>query len=639
MNIPAIRKSFSAKWLVRLMAVLSVFALGWVQLLHARTTASDDFDRANGGTLGSGWTDTVGGMGISNNAAVPIGDFDYRFAYYSGASWGDTHSSQAVFYGPLGGVMFLTVRHQANGDLYMLMVNSGSHVLAIFKNIGGSYTLLRNFGVGPISGHTYKFEASGTTLRAYDNGVQIGTDLNDSTLTGGAPGIGGSAYQPAQWDDWTGTGVSGSGGGGPLPLLTMADIVGGQAVGARIPLTSANGQTFENGTPTAITYDGTSGTIYAGNYFSRVAELSLPTMVHSSNIGDLPYVSFVAGQGFYDPIEGQDDEADGGGSIGASLWGLLATPTRLYGTHSIFYDASNAQQKSHWSRPKNLATTGDVKGLDQFWDGAGSGVSGNHAGFTSGYLFRVPSEWQSSFGGRPMGSGQCCQSIISRNSYGPAAGVFDPALIGSGSAEPHEWKPLVYYSGAHQTLGCWDEPNPDYPANSSQPRRGCQNTYFGFTTAIQAAVMINGTRTMAFFGRQGTGTPCYGIGTSNQSLHGQQVPGEPAGVIYCWDPSSDAKSNHQYPYVYFLWLYDIEDLVDAYNGLVNPYDVLPYGGGTFTFPVAAPTTGGEALVNITGADYDPATRSLYLVQSKVDKVPCCWVSALLWKFPVNIPTP
>jgi hypothetical protein len=618
---------------------VSALAFACVQLLDARSTTTDEFNRANSSTLGANWTATSSGMSISGNKAVPAGasGIDHKFAYYSGASWNATHSSQAVFYGAMGADMTLTVRHQSNGDLYMLDVNSGSQHTRIYKYVDGTFTQLRDFNVSPTSGHTYKFEVSGTTLRAYDDGVQIGTDLTDTTLSGGAPGIGGRAYAPGEWDDWVGGGAGGT--SGSLPRLSINDIVGGAAVGARVPLTSSNGQYWDRGTPSAITFDATSGTIYASNADSYVAQISLPTMVNSSNKAELPYVSFVQGQGFTDPIEGQRHEADNNGSEAASLWGILATPDRLYGTHSIGYDANNTQVKSHWSRPKNLATTGDVKGLDRFWDGAGSGLDfAQYSGFTSGYLFRVPGEWQSAFDGRTMGSGQCCQSIIFRNSYGPAAGVFDPALIGSGNPEPHSWKPLVYYPNTHQTLGCWEEPNPDYPATSNQPTRGCQHPYFGYTTTIRGAVMINNTRTMAFFGTQGTGTPCYGNGTSNPDLHGDQVPDEPQGVIYCYDPSSTAKANHQYPYRYFIWLYDIEDLVDAYNDVVNPYDVLPYEGEEFFFPVAAPTTGGEALVRISGADYDPATRSLYLVQSNIDKFePCCAVTALLWKFPVNIP--
>jgi hypothetical protein len=620
--------------------VVSLLTLVSVGLLHARTTVSDDFNRTNSSTLGAHWTATVSGMSISGNTAVPSGGTDHRFSYYSGSSWNSTHSSQAIFHGASGAEMMLTVRHQANGDLYMLAVNSGSQHTRIHKYIGGAFTLLSDLGVSPTSGHTYKLEVSGTTLKAYDNGVQIGTNVTDSTLSGGAPGIGGNAYAPGAWDDWVGDGVSGT--GGTLPLLTIADVLGeaNARVGARMPLTASNGQYWSNGSPTAITYDAASGKMYASNHLSSVATINLPTMVHSSDITDLPYVSF--DQPFSDPIEGQINEADGGGANPASLWGLLVTPARLYGTHSISYDAGNSQIKSHWSRPRTLSTGGDVKGLDQFWDGAGAGVTFTRfAGFTSGYLFRVPTEWQSSFGGRTVGSGQCCQSIIWRNSYGPAAGVFDPTLIGSGGTEPHSWKPLVYYSDAHQTLGCWEEPNPDYPVNSNQPTRGCQHTYFGYTTTVRAAVMIDHTRTMVFFGRQGAGTPCYGVGTSDPNLHGDPVPGEPDGVIYCYDPAgATVKGNHQYPYIYFIWLYDIEDLVDAYNDIVAPYDVLPYAGGTFTFPVAAPTTGSEALVNITGADYDPATRSLYLVQSNIDKIqPCCNVAALLWRFTVNIPTP
>ena len=151
-----IRRYSRTRLFHRALAV-GVIAIAGVQLLHARTMASDDFNRANSSTLGADWTATSSGMSISANKAMPAagGGSDHKFSYYSGSSWNPTHSSQAVFYGALGADMTLTVRHQTNGDLYFLDVNSGSQHLKIFKSVGGAMTQLRVFGLSPVSGHTF----------------------------------------------------------------------------------------------------------------------------------------------------------------------------------------------------------------------------------------------------------------------------------------------------------------------------------------------------------------------------------------------------------------------------------------------------------------------------------------------------
>ncbi len=434
-----------------------------------------------------------------------------------------------------------------------------------------------------------------------------------------------------------------------LPLLTMSQVIGGMssAVGMRFPQGTSNGQGVGNHAPGAFAIDTATNTVYGAiagiEDFGYVSEFTIPTLVNSSTVSSLNTGSYDNG-GIYDALEGQMSEADNNDVNPAAVWALLVEGSTLYGNVSISYDTGGnggAQIKHIFSRPKSLSTTGSFKGIDQYGP-TSPFVTGNthYAGFLSGYIGRIPSEWQSSFGGKTHFMGQCCQSIITRNSYGPAASVFDPTLIGTGGSQPYFVKPIVYYSSEHPTLGCWEEPDPLYPSvGHGNANKGCQNTYFGYTTAIKGAVMINGTRTMAFFGRQGTGTPCYGpgLGDPDDPLIGTPYPDPVGGPhTYCYDPASSDEGNHQYPYVYFVWLYDINDLVAAYNSSVNPYDVLPYDGGTFTFPVTLPANQYGKPADIGGADYDPVTHGLYLTQRSADELsPGGTVQSILWKITIT----
>lgn len=418
------------------------------------------------------------------------------------------------------------------------------------------------------------------------------------------------------------------------PLLTLTQVIGASedAVGMRLPSGSSNGRTFNQSAGT-FSYNKDDNTLYVATRGEHVAEISIPgTLVNSGTYTSLNAGTFV--QGFQDAAEGQHFEADEctpegyeAGHPCANLWSIVYMPDRLYGTHSISYDSGNSQRKSHWSRPHNLSSTGDFKGMDHFAI-PGSTAADGQAGWLSGLLSRIPEEWQPFFGGRLLSSGQCCQSIITRNSYGPALGVFDHTLIGSGGTEPYVWKPLVYYPNTHQTLGCWDETiiDPeDGPVNV-----GCQSTYFGYTTQIGGSAWINHTRTVVFFGTQGQNEPCYGYGTTDPELH--LTPHPDGENNWCFSNASAAgvKANHQEPRGYFVWLYDINDFVDAYNGTVDARLVEPYDGGFFEFPI---TTTGTRFIG--GTDYDPATKRLIVSQQDIDVIPCCQSQPLIWFISVS----
>lgn len=181
---------------------------------------TDDFNRANAGTLGANWTATVGNMAIVSNQAQASSSND--FDYYSGVTWNNDHSSQAVYRENASDtIMYLTVRHQPGGDWYALLLHSipGDRRVNFLKRVSGSVTDLGTIAGRPTDGNTFKLAINGTTLSAYDNGVLI-TSVTVSDLSGGAPGIGSEIGGPA-WDDWEGTGESGSGGSTWGPLLAM----------------------------------------------------------------------------------------------------------------------------------------------------------------------------------------------------------------------------------------------------------------------------------------------------------------------------------------------------------------------------------------------------------------------------------
>ena len=67
-----------------------------------------------------------------------------------------------------------------------------------------------------------------------------------------------------------------------------------------------------------------------------------------------------------------------------------------------------------------LSTTGNVQGLFK--------IGNLRTGYTSGYMGFVPSGWQAAFGGNAL-AGNCCLSIITRTSFGPAVFAFNLAML------------------------------------------------------------------------------------------------------------------------------------------------------------------------------------------------------------------
>ena len=346
--------------------------------------------------------------------------------------------------------------------------------------------------------------------------------------------------------------------------------------GIRLPSAHNNGDSFAGGGQ-AVAFNPAGPTLFISSVAGRVAEVTIPTPSVNADAKKLPAAAYL--QGFADPTEGRVKEVASGGVLISSL---LVEAGRLYGTASVYYDANNAQRVSHFSRSLRLSEP-SFQGWTQVWE---SGKSG----FVAGSLAAIPLDWRKQLGGA-MVSGQCCVPIISRTSWGPAAFSFDPSAIGRPIATA---SPLLYYTAEHPTLGSW----------------GASNEGFGDSTELGGLVIVNGTRTALYFGRNGIGEACYGAGTAAKSLVGTLSSD---GAKYCYDPTSSYKGTHAYPYRYQIWAYDLTDFAAVKKGGKRPWQVVPYAIWPLEFPTPEPRT------VIGGVGYDPLHQTIYVAQRHADR--------------------
>jgi hypothetical protein len=360
-----------------------------------------------------------------------------------------------------------------------------------------------------------------------------------------------------------------------LPRLERGHL--GYLGGFRLPKQTVNGDSYSFGGRT-LAFNGPSNSLYIGTRSNRVAEVTIPNPVNSADVNALPFASFL--QPFADVTEGHLPEV---GADGVSLAGLIVSNNRLIATASIYYDALNAQKVSHFSHSLQLNEL-SFSGWSRLWD-AGK------TGFVSGFMAMVPSEWQPLLGG-PAVTGQCCIPIVTRTSWGPAAFAFNPAQIGQAATSA---TPLLYYNDVHPNLGRWDAPSSDV---------------YGASTQMGGMAIIEGTRTALYVGRNGMGPNCYGSGTATASLAGTIAPD---GELYCYDPTSNDKGTHGYPYRYQLWAYDLNDFAAVKAGTKLPWDVMPYAVWPLELPIL------EMTVRVGGVGYDAQRQILYISQLSADR--------------------
>jgi hypothetical protein len=335
-----------------------------------------------------------------------------------------------------------------------------------------------------------------------------------------------------------------------LPLLSLADL---NYIGAfRVPNQDPNGSPLGY-SGHALSYDPAQHALYFGghDWYQELCEIGIPASINLSQTASVL-------QNCTDVTEGRLSMID---EDSIKLGGTLLYNDRLIVSAYSYYDADGNQSLSHFVSAPDLAQSGDIEGPY---------AVGDWAGIVSGYMTTIPSAWQAALGG-PALTGNCCLSIISRTSFGPAVSAFNPDQVGSQNPVPAV--PLLYYPAAHP-LAAWDATSP----------------YFNGSTQIVGIAFPIGSRSVLFFGRQGIGEFCYGTGEE------------------CSDPIDSSKGTHAYPYVHQVWAYDALDLQAVKEGMQQPWEVLPYA----IWRLDEMDSAGGAT--IAGAAYDPGSGRVYLTE-------------------------
>lgn len=179
-------------------------------------TATDDFTRANSADLGTNWTPRTGGghgagFSIVSNAGAPTSYTSDQCEYYNTGSWTADQYSQAALSGITGtgdqsGIGVAIRISTSDATFYRCVVcNKATNNVSISKWLAGTHTLLGQFTQAWTSGDVLKFEATGSTLKVYRNNVRVGTDITDSSIATGNPGVAYSTTLSAGTiDNWSG---------------------------------------------------------------------------------------------------------------------------------------------------------------------------------------------------------------------------------------------------------------------------------------------------------------------------------------------------------------------------------------------------------------------------------------------------
>lgn len=361
------------------------------------------------------------------------------------------------------------------------------------------------------------------------------------------------------------------------PMLTQNDLI--YEGSFQLPNGPTNQTSFAF-TGNGLAYDAADNSLFitGHSWYQYTAEISIPTPVQAQNISSLPTAKLL--QPLTDALDGNLNAIAPTDAASKSIGGYLVYNGKLIISAFDFYDASGVQSTSHFVRSLTLSAPNTLQGPYR--------VGTQYPGFVSGYMALIPPEWQPLFGG-PALTGNCCLNIVSVQSNGPAASVFDPSQLGSQTTTPAT--PVVGYPYSEK-LSAW--------ASTSD--------VFNGTTQITGLVFPQGTSSVLFFGRQGTGTFCYGPGTSDPSQAGQ--PADNGVDQWCYDPTEGAKGGHAYPYFYQVWEYNANDLLKVKQGLESQYSVKPYS----IWQLHLPFTTAATQISIGGAAYNSSTNTIYLLQ-------------------------
>lgn len=212
----------SPGFIKQLLILLAVPTVAFGQI--GTQTNTDNFNRANETPLSGGgnWTSTTNQIVLTSNTVQPAGTGNDREAVYVAWANGNDQYSQmkiTAVTSTAGNGFGVCVRHDptvGTKTMYRLVLEGGGN-FEVLKLVAGTPTSLRTGTVTYSAGTALGLSVQGSTLKVWYNGSQVGTNITDSTITTGDPGIAYSSTLSSvpTGDDWdAGT----TGGAAPTPI-------------------------------------------------------------------------------------------------------------------------------------------------------------------------------------------------------------------------------------------------------------------------------------------------------------------------------------------------------------------------------------------------------------------------------------
>ena len=379
----------------------------------------------------------------------------------------------------------------------------------------------------------------------------------------------------------------------------------------RVPQGSYNGISYAWGGAGIGYYQANNSLFILSIYGENAAEMSIASPVITSDLDNLNIASNL--QAWVDITEGNLDNVGEGGAPCTGnrnlMGGIFVYGGDMYVSVYNYYDAGYCAELSHFISGLTLNTASDFDGMYRVGDQT------YNVGVKANYMCNVPSEWRPSFGGAPAFTGRSFGAILGRSSFGPSISTFYPDSVGI--VEPSPSKVITWYddAGDNATFGGY--------ADGFDGGGGSPNPYVSPRDIVNGVIFPEGTDSVLFFGTHGNGEWCYKC----------PEPNNPAG-------------NGAYPYQYFVWAYDANDLAASYadtytvtqddfnagrfidgvfpnntvlavGDTVKPWHIAPYDTWELAVPIV-PDTSFTYDKDLIGATYDPATGQIYISTAFAD---------------------
>ena len=241
----------------------------------------------------------------------------------------------------------------------------------------------------------------------------------------------------------------------------------------------------------------------------------------------------------------------------------------------------------------------------------------------SGWLSPIPQTLQVDLGGDYLSGSARWASINTRWSQGPSAySLFKSNLLSieNGETVPTtklqrydvnkrlDWRLENSNTWNYEGTNLIDTENcPGFANDASLWKQECvlENDIWTEVSRGAYGVIVPGTNTYLTLGV--IGGRRHGIAYKNNPINrdGGNCPGE---CPYDWNDWDN-----------YIWLFDVQDLIDHKNGLTEEYDAFPYYYGAIKLPFDD-ADGDGRIGEIVSADYDPSTNRLYIVLGQGDLV-------------------